>query len=570
MELFLIDAIGPFFRGYQRKRINWSKIPFEHLATAGPRREAQFAQIRTDMDEFASRVSSAGYNAVSLDDLAHLAEHRWYEPEVRERIRVFRSEFRSLFDILREHGLAIYITMDVMFYTPELKKRIGGSSRAIIDFLKSLIDDFFSDFPTVDGLIVRIGESDGLDVDGDFKSELHFRSASAVNEALRELLPVFEKHHRRLVFRTWTVGAYRIGDLMWHRRTFAETLKDIDSPSFVVAMKYGESDFFRYLPLNKNFFRTKHPKIIELQAKREYEGCGEYPSFVGWDYEQYAEQLEQAPNILGISLWCQTGGWVPFRRLAYLGTGSPWTELNSYVTISIFRHGMSVEEALRECVDPGSYPKLLEFLRLNDEVIKELLYVQEFAEQKLFFRRIRIPPLIGVYWGTIFVNHSMRKVMRHFVRDPEACVREGYASLAKIKQMKRLAAELDLPVADIVYMKRTFKILALARQYFFYPYDETIRRRLVKAKKKYKKAYPKGTRPRYVVQLDFKPFRVRRRFVGWFLAIALRRRRRYRLIDQIFTIHLLSLVYRIVRTTRSRWIPKFARKSAMGIDTIFR
>ena len=570
MELFLIDAIGPFFRGYKRKRINWSKIPFQHLATSGPRREAQFAQIRNDMDEFASRVSSAGYNAVSLDDLAHLADHRWYETEIRERIQVFRTEFRSLFEILRGRGLAIYVTMDVMFYTPELKRRLGDSTTATVNFLKSLIDEFFCDFPEVDGLIVRIGESDGLDVDGDFKSELHFKRASAVNEALKELLPVFERHRRRLIFRTWTVGAYRIGDLMWHRKTFTETLKDIDSPSLVVAMKYGESDFFRYLPLNKNFFRTRHAKIIELQAKREYEGCGEYPSFVGWDYEQYAEQLEQAPNMLGISLWCQTGGWVPFRRLAYLGNGSPWTELNSFVTISVFRYGKSVEEALRECADESSYPKLLEFLRLNDEVIKELLYVQEFAEQKLFFRRVRIPPLIGVYWNTIFVNHSMRKVMRHFVRDPEACVREGYAALAKIKQMKRLASELGLPVRDIVYMKRTFKILALARQYFFYPYDETIRRRLSKAKKKYKKTYPKGTRPRYVVRLDFKPFRIRRRFVGWVMAIALRRRRRYRLIDQVFTLHLLSVVYRTVRTTRSHWIPEFARKSAMGIDTIFR
>jgi hypothetical protein len=33
MEWFLIHAIGPFFRAYERKRINWSKIPFPHLET---------------------------------------------------------------------------------------------------------------------------------------------------------------------------------------------------------------------------------------------------------------------------------------------------------------------------------------------------------------------------------------------------------------------------------------------------------------------------------------------------------------------------------------------------------
>ena len=72
------------------------------------------------------------------------------------------------------------------------------------------------------------------------------------------------------------------------------------------------------------------------------------------------------------------------------------------------------------------------------------------------------------------------------------------------------------------------------------------------------------------MRLNFKPFRVRGRFLNWMLAVVLRRRRGYRLIDQVFTIHLLSAAYRMVRTTRSRWIPKFGRKSAMGIDTVFR
>lgn len=50
-------------------------------------------------------------------------------------------------------------------------------------------------------------------------------------------------------------------------------------------MKHGESDFFRYLPLNRNFFRIKFAKIIELQNRREYEGCGEHHAISGWEYE---------------------------------------------------------------------------------------------------------------------------------------------------------------------------------------------------------------------------------------------------------------------------------------------
>lgn len=570
MELFLIDAIGPFFRGYDRKIINWSKIPFEHLSTEGEARSDQFAQIREDMAQFVKRVSEVGYNAVSLDDLAHLADHPWYEPEIRAKIGVYREEFQRIFDIVEAHGLAIYLTMDVLSATPLLKQRLGSSSEKNLAFLVELIDRFFTDYPQIAGLIVRIGESDGLDVSGDFKSELHLKTPAMVNRFLRRLLPVFERHQRRLILRTWTVGAYRVGDFIWHRRTFARVLQGIDSPALVLSMKYGESDFFRYLPLNRNFFRTHIPKIIELQARREYEGCGEYPSFVGWDYEHYAEELRQAPNMLGISVWCQTGGWVPFRRLAWIGEGSVWTEYNAAVTLKIFRERCSVEKAVQTLVGETKQAAFLELFRLSDEVIKELLYIEEFARQKLFFRRVRIPPLIGVYWNTIFISHSLRKIIRYFITDPETCVRSGYSAFGKIKKMKQLAGQLNLPVDDIVFMKRTFKVLTLARQYFFYPYDESISKRLKKEKKKYKKAYPNGTRPRYAIRLDFKPFRLQRRFLHWGVTLLLRRRRGYRLIDHVFTIHLLSFIYRIVRSTRTRLIPKFARKRAMGIDTIFR
>ena len=77
-------------------------------------------------------------------------------------------------------------------------------------------------------------------------------------------------------------------------------------------MKHGESDFFRYLPLNRSFFRVKQRKLLELQARREYEGAGEYPSFIGWDCERFAEELSGCGKRRGHF------GVVPDRRLASL------------------------------------------------------------------------------------------------------------------------------------------------------------------------------------------------------------------------------------------------------------
>ena len=142
MELFLIDAIEPFFKEYNRRRINWSKIPFRQPPTKSDAREARFAQIRRDMDSFAQQVAVIGYNAVTLDDLAHLTDHPRYKAELRQRVGVLREEFRLLFGILKQDVLAIEVTTDLMTYTPALKSRLGTPIDSNIAFLR--------DFPQAD------------------------------------------------------------------------------------------------------------------------------------------------------------------------------------------------------------------------------------------------------------------------------------------------------------------------------------------------------------------------------------------------------------------------------------
>ena len=575
MHLFLIVAIGPFFRGYGRRTINWSKIPFENLKLEGPEHEAQWARIREELDVFCGKAAAVGFNAVSLDDVTHLADHPWYELETRARIARWRTEFRRCFEVVRRHGLQVFLTMDVFSTTPAVREQLRKLRVSVEQCLGELLDSFFAEFPEVAGVIIRIGESDGRDVKDHFRSELHLKNPEEVNRFLRALLPVFARHSRKLIFRTWTVGAYRIGDLMWHRGTFGRVLKGVEEhPALIVSMKYGESDFFRYLPLNRNFFRTKVAKIIEVQTRREYEGCGEYPSFTGWEYERYARELEQAENMAGIMVWCQTGGWVPFRRLAFLDDNAVWTELNTFVTLRLFRDGQLVEEAVRDFAITRGLPdwrSLLELLRLSDEVIRELLYVEEFARQKLFFRRVRIPPMLQVYWHNIFINHSVKKVLNHFVQDKEACLRAATLSLQKLEQMQRLAPQCGMPAGDIEFMTDTFALLALARDYYFQPFSEKIEEKVRAAKKAYKAKYPKGgPRYRYRIKTDFQPFWLKARHLGWAFKVLMRRQRGYRVIDRLLTLHGLSLIYRLVSRHRPHWIPGFAKESAMGVDTVFR
>lgn len=573
MKIYLIDAIGPFFRGYSKRRINWSKIPFHDLDLEPTKRRNRFDQIARDLEIFSSSVKRIGYNSVSLDDVAHLSPHPWLEQHINETIAIYQEEFRKLFLILKEHDLKIFLTMDVLSFTPALKSHINGCKKRARQFLKEQLETFLTQFPEVSGVIMRIGESDGKDVKGDFKSELILKSPRDVNRLLHDILPTFSNHKRYLILRTWTVGAYKVGDLIWHRKTSARVLKNVDSSWFILSMKYGESDFFRYLPLNKHFYHINAQKMIELQARREYEGCGEYPSFIGWDYHAYAQDLERASNLVGMCVWCQTGGWVPFRRLAFLEPDGIWNEINSFVTIQLFKEKSTVEEALTTycqttgCCDPA---KLTELLKLSDEVIKDLLYIKEVANLKLFFRRVRIPPLLTVYWNNIFINHSVRKVLLSLVTQPEQCVEKGYTALKKIEKMRKIAKEYNLPHKDITYMADTFSLLALAREYYFLPYSEEIRKRLKDEKKKYKKKYPKSKRPRYRIKTNFSPFFLRRTHLIWLMRFTLRNKRGYRVIDYLLTLHFLGVCYRFIIRIQPEIIPKFARKHAMGIETIFK
>lgn len=573
MDIFLIDGIGPFFRNYSKRQVNWSKIPFHCFPIGEEELTRYFDTIVEDVALFAGQISKLGYNSITFDDVVHLTPDIWLEPEVNHQIKLYIKQFQRVFDVCKKFDLDIYLTMDIMSLTPELAQKIGSSTSKALIYLARLVDTTLSLHPDIKGIIMRIGECDGKDVKGIFRSELLLKTPKQVNRMLMRLLPVFEQYDRTLILRTWTVGAYPVGDFIWHRETCSDILNNIESKNFILSLKYGETDFFRYLPLNRHFFRTKVRKIIEFQARREYEGCGEYPSFIGWDLYDYYQQLQNAENMAGISVWCQTGGWVPFRRLTYLEKRGIWNELNSYACIKIFKEGKTVEAIAHDFSRRIGYDApdtIIEFLKINDEVIKTLLYIQPFAEQKLFFRRVRIPPLLSVYWNNVFINHAVRKVLLAHVDDKAHCIDQGQKALKKIERMKEIAAEAGLPVEDIQYMYDTFAILQLAREYYFLPFDETRRQRIKKAKKEYKKRYPKQIRPRYRIKTNFEPMRIKSRHLKWLMHILLRRKRGYRVIDRLLTLYLMGFMYKLFIKARPKMIPKFARKHAMGIETIFK
>ncbi|MCB0354033.1 MAG: hypothetical protein KDD64_10925 [Bdellovibrionales bacterium] len=570
MSLYLIDAIGPFFLDYERRNINWSKIPFENLEKAGSFDQEKFERIVPLFRQFVTKARQLGFNAVTLDDLAHLVQDSSYKKSLQEKISQYRAAYRKLFTIARESGLAVFITSDVMFFSESLYEELGENVGRCTSFLRTACDQTFEDFPEISGVIFRIGEADGVDVHTDFPSRLVLKTAKGTRRFLESLLPVFERKDKKLIFRTWSVGINPVGDLNWNRDTFAEVFDGLHSPSLIISMKYGESDFFRFLPLNKLFFYSKHQKIIEFQARREYEGFGEYPSFVGWEYQSYVMQLKTARNVVGCSVWCQTGGWSHFRKLTFLPGSSIWNELNTFVTINIFRKNWSAEQAIEafynERFSSGEWRQLVELLRLSDEAIRELIYIDDFSNRKMFFRRLRVPPVLWVYWDTIIVNHLMRKLLRVYVEDAEQVVAQGRLALLKIRKMRALADAIGIEENGILFQLATFQLLCAAREYYLLPFSQRRTEKLKRLKTAYEHQFPEG----YEVELDFRPFSVSSKILGRMLSVLLRDKRGYRFLDRIFTIRMLRFLYPLVRWWEKKWLPPLVRQRAMGLESIFK
>ena len=65
-----------------------------------------------------------------------------------------------------------------------IQQRIGNDRKKAHAFLIELLDRFFDVFPEVDGIIFRIGESDGHGVSDALRSELYLRSAKMGNHFL--------------------------------------------------------------------------------------------------------------------------------------------------------------------------------------------------------------------------------------------------------------------------------------------------------------------------------------------------------------------------------------------------
>lgn len=569
-KLSIIDTLGPFVVSPPTGVVNWSKVDFSRLETNGRIQKTTQKQIADRFSQYIGRVSELGYDAISIDDLAHLVILPFYNKELRLLLEDYRRLYKELFRIADQHNLKIFINTDYLFFNQDIEQHLRSGDQPPVEFFAGVLEEAFGAFPQIDGVILRVGENDGKDVRGHFHSQLLLKTPAQAHRLLSTILPVFERSNKTLIFRTWTVGVYEIGDLIWNTATYDAVFGGIDSSALIVSMKFGDTDFMRYLPLNPLFGRGNHKKIIELQTRREWEAMGMFPSFTGWEYERYLRQLQDNKNVIGIHVWCQTGGWAKpeWSTLTYLDERSFWNELNTEVTIAITKHSLSVEAAVQRFCKRRNITQTNQFLELlknSETAILKGLYLPDIANQSLYFRRVRIPPLTWMTWDKIHLPVPVIYFHRLLVRQPQNIVDAADQAVAAADRMVKIARSIKLPpsvVDTLVFEYATLNLFAQLKRYVFHRLSERDIQQLNEKARDYMHRYPQH----YSIP-HLSPYKDRR-IPRSLLSLLVRQHASYRVWDRIL-LRTSPLQARLIRSYLRR-TQSHLKDQSMGFEVFFK
>ena len=198
--------------------------------------------------------------------------------------------------------------------------------------------------------------------------------------------------------------------------SYEAVLGGIDSPALIVSTKYTLGDFYSWLPLNVTLEQGQQRRIVEFQSRREFENFGAFPNDLGPEYQFALQKLLAAnPNIEGVWTWTQDGGpWRAGPMTLYLKAGF-WQlyELNTMLAADLARDpdadvGRVTEDWAREWFsdDPATVAAIVQAMALSRAAIEQGMYIQPFAEQRVFAIGLEPPPMMWIFEWDILTGDS--------------------------------------------------------------------------------------------------------------------------------------------------------------------
>jgi hypothetical protein len=257
------------------------------------------------------------------------------------------AETTQRYNAAKAAGLEVYCMSDLLLFPKKLLEKYGMTTRFkdINDtltqrLLREELRMMFRDFPQLDGIVVRIGETYMQDAPYHLGG-INNKTSSTVIIPLMQILreEVCVKLNKRVFFRTW-----------WsfdsNQTTYNEVSNAVEPhANLIFSVKHCEGDFHRGNPFSKVLGTGRHKQLVEVQCAREYEGKGAFPNYIAHGviegFEEYKYTMPTAPYISlrqlynnaplfsGVWTWSKGGGWDgPYIQ------NDLWNELNTWVMLN--------------------------------------------------------------------------------------------------------------------------------------------------------------------------------------------------------------------------------------------
>ena len=167
------------------------------------------------------------------------------------------------------------------------------------------------------------------------------------------------------------------------------------------------------------------------------------------------------------------------------------------MTVKLWTTGATVEEIVTDfCRWRGiaDGDRFLRLLALSESAIEEGFYIREFAARPVYFRRVRVPPLVWVFWNNVTTGGLVGKLYRHLVRDQAAAVAEGHRAVETVRAMRVWRARSGCRMRISASSSQPSKILAHLREVLLGLETPQTRTRLADLLAAYRRRYPDGYR----------------------------------------------------------------------------
>lgn len=430
---------------------------------------AAVARISTQFRQLVDHSLAQGYNGIVVQGFLEyvtfdgLGVYPDGDPHVA-RARAMVEQFGPVWRYAADMGMKVYFMTDMLALSPPLREHLrrapGGmdaEDARLWSVYQAGLREFFTSLPYAAGIMVRIGE--GGDIykfpGWDYTSEIAVKTPAAVRAMLRALLAVAGEGERDIIFRTWSIGVGAVGEMHIDAESYGEVLGGIDDPHLIVSTKYCLGDYYSHLPFNHTLEMGTQRRIVEFQARREFEVFGALPNDLGSLHGAALRRFLAAnPHVEGVWTWTQGGG--PLRagpRTLYLREGF-WQlyDLNVYSAARLAWDpdadpGEVTADWARQTfsADPSTVAAIGEVMALSRQAVTKGLYIGPYANRTVKALGVHPPPMMWIFeWDIVTGDSAVLDSIYSVSRDHlDEAIREGGDAVALAGRMRERIAATD-------------------------------------------------------------------------------------------------------------------------------